>query len=359
MFGEIEIRINAAHPNLPLAPLAAFAGSPSTVRVLGVPGAVGRSRISQVSLVVVRPDNSIRSVPCVFADGVWTGSLAAFDESVRIVNGFRVVADGSDENGNEVTGYVLGVGDVEILALDGTVTPGKTIYYLHFVSEIPESPNYADVAKFGDGIRMWDGAAWQPFAVADTSHLATKEELEAIDVTLGRVSERTAMALAKAQEAATAADAAKTKADDAGNAASAASNAIVSHKEDHSNPHAVTAEQIGAFPKSNSESPTTYELGWNPVFGGISIFDPGFGNVTGAATVYADGKIVQRATYILTIPDKTGTLATTDDLAAKLDTSAYSKDMVGITRMIKMNEVAIGDLEAKVDAANARLEVVA
>lgn len=175
MFGEIEIRINAAHPNLPLAPLAAFAGSPSTVRVLGVPGAVGRSRISQVSLVVVRPDNSIRSVPCVFTDGVWTGSLAAFDESVRIVNGFRVVADGIDENGNEVSGYVLGVGDIEILALDGTVTPGKTIYYLHFVSEIPESPNYADVAKFGDGIRMWDGAAWQPFT--ETSDFALQTEV--------------------------------------------------------------------------------------------------------------------------------------------------------------------------------------
>ena len=353
MFGEIEIRINAAHPNLPLAPLAAFAGSPSTVRVLGVPGAVGRSRISQVSLVVVRTDNSIRSVPCVFADGVWTGSLAAFDESVRIVNGFRVVADGIDENGNEVTGYVLGVGDVEILALDGTVTPGKTIYYLHFVSEIPESPNYADVAKFGDGIRMWDGAAWQPFAVADTSHLATKEELEAIDVTLGRVSERTSMALAKAQEAATAADAAKTKADGAGNAASNASNAIVSHKEDHNNPHKVTASQVGAQADLGAymdvrmfDDDGQRILMWIPCDG----FDLG----DNARVYNKDGKII-----VNMFGTRRLVLATTDDLAAKLDTTAYSKDMVGITRMIKANEAAIAALAAKVDAANARLEAVA
>lgn len=351
MFGEIEIRINAAHPNLPLAPLAAFAGSPSTVRVLGVPGAVGRSRISRVSLVVVRPDNSIRSVPCVFTDGVWTGSLAAFDESVRIVNGFRVVADGSDENGNEVTGYVLGVGDIEILALDGTVTTGKTIYYLHFVSEIPESPNYADVARFGDGIRMWDGAAWQPFAVADTSQLATKEELEAIDVTLGRVSERTAMALAKAQEAATAAENAGDEATSAHNVASAASAAIDAHKKAANNPHSVTASQIGAQKNLGASiDKRTFADGekilmWIPA-DGLDLGD----NVR----IYnAAGKM---------IVDMSGTrlvLATTDDLAAKLDTSAYTKDMVGITRMIKANEAAITDLAAKVDAANARLEVVA
>lgn len=353
MFGEIEIRINAAHPNLPLAPLAAFAGSPSTVRVLGVPGAVGRSRISQVSLVVVRPDNSIRSVPCVFADGVWTGTLAAVNESARIVNGFRVVANGIDENGNEVTGYVLGVGDVEILALDGTVTTGKTIYYLHFVSEIPESPNYADVARFGDGIRMWDGAAWQPFAVADTSQLATKEELEAIDVTLGRVSERTAMALAKAQEAATAADAAKTKADDAGNAASAASNAIVSHKEDYNNPHAVTAEQVGAQANLGAHMDVRMFdddgqriLMWIPCDG----FDLG----DNAMIYNKDGKII-----VVMAGTRRLVLATTDDLAAKLDTTAYTKDMVGITRMIKEHEYAIDDLAAKVEAANTRLEAVA
>lgn len=206
----------------------------------------------------------------------------------------------------------------------------------------------------------WSGSAYVEISPSpDLTPYAKQADLDTTNKSLERTIIAVGDALSKSQEAATAADAAKTKADDAGNAASAASNAIVSHEEDHNNPHAVTAEQIGAFPKSNSESPTTYELGWNAVFGGISIFDPVKGSLTSAATVYADGKIVQRATYTLTIPDKTGTLATTDDLAAKLDTSAYSKDMVGITRMIKMNEVAIGDLEAKVDAANARLEVVA
>ena len=169
MFGEIEISVNAAHPNLPLAPLSTFVGSPSTVRILGVPCAAGKSRITGVSLVVVCPDNSIRSSACVFAGDVWTGSLAAFDESAKIVNGFRVVANGTDENGNAIDGYVLGVGDVEIMAIDGTITTGKTSYYLHFLADVPENPKYADVAPFSDGLKMWDGTQWTPFAIGTDS----------------------------------------------------------------------------------------------------------------------------------------------------------------------------------------------
>ena len=123
------------------------------------------------------------------------------------------------------------------------------------------------------------------------------------------------------------------------------------HREDHNNPHAVTASQIGAqknlgaYINKRTFADGEKILMWIPA-DGLDLGD----NVR----IYnADGKM---------IVDVVGTrlvLATTDDLAAKLDTTAYSKDMVGITRMIKANENAIADLAAKVDAANARLEAVA
>lgn len=49
--------------------------------------------------------------------------------------GYSITADGIDENGNSVTGYVLGKGDVEILDADGEIIPGETTYYVHLLDE--------------------------------------------------------------------------------------------------------------------------------------------------------------------------------------------------------------------------------
>ena len=200
----------------------------------------------------------------------------------------------------------------------------------------------------------WSGSVYVEISPSpDLTPYAKQADLDTTNKSLERTIIAVGDALSKSQEAATAADAAKTKADDAGNAASAASNAIVSHKEDHNNPHAVTASQVGAQADLGAymdvrmfDDDGQRILMWIPCDG----FDLG----DNARVYNKDGKI---------IVDMAGTrrlvLATTDDLAAKLDTTAYSKDMVGITRMIKANENAIADLAAKVDAANARLEAVA
>lgn len=48
MIGSVDIRLNAHRPQAPLEPMTAFAGSPSSVRISGVPGEVGRWRIEKV-----------------------------------------------------------------------------------------------------------------------------------------------------------------------------------------------------------------------------------------------------------------------------------------------------------------------
>lgn len=50
MIGTIDIKCNAAHPNMPLSPLYTFKGSPSSVRIMDVPKKVGNWVIENVDL---------------------------------------------------------------------------------------------------------------------------------------------------------------------------------------------------------------------------------------------------------------------------------------------------------------------
>ena len=46
---------------------------------------------------------------------IWVGTVEGSPTAGSCTNGYTVLADGIDENGNPVSGYVLGRGDVEIL----------------------------------------------------------------------------------------------------------------------------------------------------------------------------------------------------------------------------------------------------
>lgn len=63
--------------------------------------------------------------------GVWVGTIEGSPTAGSCTNGYTVIADGIDENGNPVNGYVLGRGDVEILKEDGTPIEDPT----HFVTD--------------------------------------------------------------------------------------------------------------------------------------------------------------------------------------------------------------------------------
>ena len=164
MIATIDIKVNAAHPNIPLAPLYAFKGSPSSVRVLNVPQRVGKWQIDAVSVTVAMPDNSSTTVPAVAVCGCWVATLPSCDETGYCASGLQITANGTDENGAVVSGYCLGVGDVTILPRDATAVSNGTRYYLHYVAEQPENPNPGDMC-YVDGVLKWyDGTAWQTFA---------------------------------------------------------------------------------------------------------------------------------------------------------------------------------------------------
>ena len=175
------IKVNAAHPNMPLAPLYAFAGSPSSVRILKVPKGIGSWKIDAVAVAFTRPDNSITTVSAVNVAGCWVATLPASDVSGRCDKGFQIEASGIDENGNAVTGYVLGVGDVTILSRDVAATSDGTRYYLHYVAEQPDSPNPGDMCYI-DGVLKWfNGTAWQLFTdvVAPSTDATTGQAADA------------------------------------------------------------------------------------------------------------------------------------------------------------------------------------
>lgn len=163
MVGPIDIRINAAHPNIPLAPLYAFIGSPSSVRVRGVPLRIGKWDITAVNVTITLPDNSATTVPAVPVAGCWVATLPASPVTGYCAAGLQVTADGLDENGAAVTGYCLGVGDVTILSRDASASADGKRYYLHYLEDEPEHPQTGDTCYIDGVLKWYDGSSWRKF----------------------------------------------------------------------------------------------------------------------------------------------------------------------------------------------------
>lgn len=181
MITPLEISVNAANPAMPLAPLVSFLGSPSSLRLVGVPRAVGSWRITAVAVAVTYPDGSIVSRAATNVSGVWVATLDGCETPGSVTGGYTITADGIDERGEAVSGYVLGRGDVVVLDRDGTVTVGETTHYLHLLAAKPDAPKYGDVYVTGSGTPvLYDGTAWVPFAPpVDLTPYATKDEVAA------------------------------------------------------------------------------------------------------------------------------------------------------------------------------------
>lgn len=145
MIAVINVEIQAANPSMPLFPWRAYVNSPSSLRIRNVPRRVGNWNIDKVYVSAAYPDNSIKSAECVLVGGIWVCTIAGSTSTGFSQNGYTIYADGKDENGNEVTGYILGKGDITILEADGTITPGETFYYVHMLSAQPTAPKDGDL----------------------------------------------------------------------------------------------------------------------------------------------------------------------------------------------------------------------
>ncbi len=171
MIRPIDIRLNAAHPELPLPEATTYTGAPSTVLIRGVPGNCGKWAITSVAVAATYPDNSTTTRSAVqSANGVWVATIPATASSGRTTCGLRVLADGIDENGDAVTGYILGIADfaVWVMGISPAPDPGDTCYQMRYFETTPNPAKKGDVAKIGGVLKFYNGTAWEPFAAPVT-----------------------------------------------------------------------------------------------------------------------------------------------------------------------------------------------
>ena len=130
MIGVVDIECQALNPNMPLHPLRAFVNSPSSIRVRNVPRKIGKWNINKVTIVAIYPDSTSQTAECVLTGGVWVGTIEGSTTAGTLTQGYSILADGVDENGNDVTGYVLGKGDVVILQSNSTPEPEPSTIFV-------------------------------------------------------------------------------------------------------------------------------------------------------------------------------------------------------------------------------------
>ena len=155
-----EVKVHAQNPSMPLNPFTAFKGSPSSIRVLEVPKKIGLWNITSVQIQVTYPDSHIVSKKCVRTGNVWVGTLEGTSSVGQVCKGYQIIASGVDEDGNEVSGYVLGVGDVVIIDLDGSIYPSESADYIRIFDEQPANPKTGDVYLDGEALMVYDGTTW-------------------------------------------------------------------------------------------------------------------------------------------------------------------------------------------------------
>ena len=167
MIRSFEVKLNAAHPELPLFEASAIVGSPSTAFIRRVPATVGTWTITKVYAQAEYPDGTITTVEAAKgAEGVWTATLPATQTSGRVRCGFTVLADGIDENDEPVTGYTLGIADMAVYTRDLVVQPGTSAVVMKYFDTAPTPAKKGDVA---DHVRSPAETA-AAFADADDRH---------------------------------------------------------------------------------------------------------------------------------------------------------------------------------------------
>lgn len=164
-----EVRVHAQHPTMPLNSFTAFKNSPSSIRVLDVPKKIGLWNITSVQVQVTYPDSHIVSKDCVRTGNVWVGTLEGTSSVGSVCKGWQITASGVDEDGNEVSGYVLGVGDVVIMELDGSIYPSESADIVKIFDVKPENPKKGDIYLDGNSLMVYDGNAWTKINGEDLS----------------------------------------------------------------------------------------------------------------------------------------------------------------------------------------------
>jgi len=160
MVGTISVKETARNSNLPLQPFFTFASAPSHVRIIDVPKQLGTWKITSVSVEVTYPDGTSIITPCTLVGGCWSCTFDGCATVGKVQNGATVKADGIDENGNNVNGYVLGKGDVIVLEAGFDVDPDEEqAAFMRLYSSTPDDPKIGAMVDDG-GWMVYTSDGW-------------------------------------------------------------------------------------------------------------------------------------------------------------------------------------------------------
>ena len=184
MVRTFKVELNAAHPELPLMEASAIVGSTSTAFISRVPASVGSWHVTKVYAQAEYPDGTTTTVEAtVGAAGIYTATLPATQTSGRVRGGFCVLADGIDELGEPVTGYILGMADMAVYTRDLQVIPGYNGVAMHYFDYAPTVAKKGDVAPIDGTIKMYDGTQWVSLGGAsDYSELTNKPSINNVEL---------------------------------------------------------------------------------------------------------------------------------------------------------------------------------
>ena len=129
------------------------------------------------------PDNTSTTYTASRNGNVWVVTFNGCSITGKVANGLEILADGTDENGDAVNGYVLGVGDIYILDRDADIEEAVSKHTMRYCEVMPETPVGGDVVIENGALKIYDGTQWISIDI-DLSEYATKSELETSVTTL-------------------------------------------------------------------------------------------------------------------------------------------------------------------------------
>lgn len=147
------------------------------MRLLDVPKQIGNWNITKVKVSVLYPDNITREKEATRTGNVWVCTFEGCSTAGKVTQGLTILADGVDENNNEVTGYCLGKADVFVLEDDSDIARlvGKST--MRYLDDIPATPSKGDTIVVNGALKIYDGTEWFSFDLRDYYN---KEQIDAM-----------------------------------------------------------------------------------------------------------------------------------------------------------------------------------
>lgn len=181
MIRTVHIDINAANPNMPLAPSDPFVGSAVSFTICNVPRSFGKREITGVAVNVTNVSGQTAAFAATRVGSAWGATVpaSAVGGSGVVQRGIIVSASGTDETGAAVEAWILGAGDLVVREQDGTVTPGTAKRVMHWFDERPANPVAGDVAPYNGAVYYFNGTAWVAFGGGSVDAY-TKEETNSL-----------------------------------------------------------------------------------------------------------------------------------------------------------------------------------